>query len=79
MTAGRGRISKQLLNNLKERRRYLKLKDETLDHTVWRILFEKAIYLFIYLLLIYLSILHILRNCQGFQHHIALRDTALSV
>ena len=35
--------------------------------------------LFIYLLLIYLSILQPLRNCQGFQHHIPLRDTALSV
>ena len=34
--ARRGRRHKQLLNDLKERRGYCKLKDEALDRTVWR-------------------------------------------
>jgi hypothetical protein len=32
----RGRRSKQLLDDLKEKRRYCKLKEEALDRTVWR-------------------------------------------
>jgi hypothetical protein len=36
MTRRRGRRRKQLLNDLKETRRYWKLKEEELDHTLWR-------------------------------------------
>jgi hypothetical protein len=36
VTGRRGRRRKQLLNGLKETRRYWKLKDEEPDHTVWR-------------------------------------------
>jgi hypothetical protein len=36
MTGRRGRRRKQLLDDLKEKRRYWKLKEEALDHTVWR-------------------------------------------
>jgi hypothetical protein len=36
MTGRRGRRRKQLLDDLKERRRYWKLKEEALDRTVWR-------------------------------------------
>ena len=36
VTRRRGRKCKQLLDNLKEKRRYCKLKKETLDDTVWR-------------------------------------------
>jgi hypothetical protein len=36
MTGGRGRRRKQLLDDLKEKRRYWKLKEEALDYTVWR-------------------------------------------
>jgi hypothetical protein len=32
----RGRRSKQLLDDLKEKRRYCKLKEEALDRTLWR-------------------------------------------
>ena len=35
MTGGRGRRHKQLLDDLKEKRGCLKLKEEVLDHTVW--------------------------------------------
>ena len=31
-----GKRCKQLLNDLKEKRKYLKLKEEALDHTMWR-------------------------------------------
>jgi hypothetical protein len=31
-----GKRCKQLLNGLKEKREYLKLKEEALDHTMWR-------------------------------------------
>jgi hypothetical protein len=36
MTGGRGRGRKQLLDDLKEKRRYWKLKEEALDRTLWR-------------------------------------------
>jgi hypothetical protein len=36
VTGRRGRRLKQLLDELKETRGYCKLKEETLDHTVWR-------------------------------------------
>jgi hypothetical protein len=35
MTGRRGRRRKQLLDDLKEKRRYWKLKEEALDCTVW--------------------------------------------
>jgi hypothetical protein len=36
MTGRRGRRRKQLLDELKEKRRYWKLKEEALDRTLWR-------------------------------------------
>jgi hypothetical protein len=36
MTGRRGRRGKQLLDDLKEKRRYWKLKEGSLDRTVWR-------------------------------------------
>jgi hypothetical protein len=36
MTGRRGRRGKQLLDDLKEKRRYCKLKEEALDRTMWR-------------------------------------------
>jgi hypothetical protein len=36
MTGRRGRRREQLLDDLKEKRRYWKLKEEALDRTVWR-------------------------------------------
>jgi hypothetical protein len=36
MTGRRGRIRKKLLDYLKEKRRYWKLKEEVLDRTLWR-------------------------------------------
>jgi hypothetical protein len=36
MMVRRGRRRKQLLDDLKEKRRYWKLKAEALDHTLWR-------------------------------------------
>jgi hypothetical protein len=36
MTGRRGRRRKQLLDDLKERRRYWKVKEEALDRTIWR-------------------------------------------
>jgi hypothetical protein len=36
MTGRRGRRRKELLDDLKEKRRYWKLKEEALDRTVWR-------------------------------------------
>jgi hypothetical protein len=38
----RGRRGKQLLNYLKEKREYCKLKQEALDRTLWRTLLEEA-------------------------------------
>jgi hypothetical protein len=42
MTGRRGRRRKQLLDDLKERRRYCKLKEEAVDRTVWRIRFGRG-------------------------------------
>jgi hypothetical protein len=36
VTGRRGRRCKKLLDELKEKRRYWKLKEEALDRTVWR-------------------------------------------
>jgi hypothetical protein len=36
MAGSGGRRRKQLLDNLKEKRRYWKFKEEALDRTVWR-------------------------------------------
>ena len=36
VTRRRGRRRKKLLDDLKDRRRYCQLKEEALDHTVWR-------------------------------------------
>jgi hypothetical protein len=36
MTARRGRRSKQLLDDLMEKRGYWKLKEEALDRSMWR-------------------------------------------
>jgi hypothetical protein len=36
MTGRRGRRRKQVLDDLKEKRRYCKLKEEALDRTLWR-------------------------------------------
>jgi hypothetical protein len=36
MTGRRGRRRKQLLDDLKKKRRYWKLKEEALDRTLWR-------------------------------------------
>ena len=38
----RGKIRKQLLHDFKETSGYWKLKEETLDHTLWKILFERG-------------------------------------
>jgi hypothetical protein len=42
MTGRRGRIRKQLLDDLKEKRRYCKLKEEALDRTLWRTHFGRG-------------------------------------
>jgi hypothetical protein len=42
MTGRRGRRRKQLLDDLKEKRGYWKLKEEALDRTVWRTRFERG-------------------------------------
>jgi hypothetical protein len=42
MTGRRGRRRKQLLNDLKEKRRYWKLKEEALDRTLWRTSFGRG-------------------------------------
>jgi hypothetical protein len=42
MTGIRGRIHKQLLDDLKEKRRYCKLKEEALDRTLWRTRFGRG-------------------------------------
>jgi hypothetical protein len=41
MTGIRGRRRKQLLDDLKEKRRYCKLKEEALDRTLWRTRFGR--------------------------------------
>jgi hypothetical protein len=42
MTGRRGRRHKQLLDDLKGKRRYWKLKDEALDRTLWRTCFGRG-------------------------------------
>jgi hypothetical protein len=42
MTGRRGRRRKQLLDDIKEKRRYWKLKEEALDRTVWRTCFGRG-------------------------------------
>jgi hypothetical protein len=42
MTGRRGRRRKQLLDDLKEKRRYWKLKEEALDRTLWRTRFGRG-------------------------------------
>jgi hypothetical protein len=42
MTGRRGRRCKQILDDLKEKRRYWKLKEEALDRTLWRICFGRG-------------------------------------
>jgi hypothetical protein len=41
MTGRRGRRRKQLLDDVKEKRRYWKLKEEALVRTVWRTRFGR--------------------------------------
>jgi hypothetical protein len=42
VTQIRGRRRKQLLDNLKKKRGYWKLKEEALDHTLWRTRFGRG-------------------------------------
>jgi hypothetical protein len=42
MTGRRRRRCKQLLDELKVKKRYWKLKEEALDHTVWRTCFGRG-------------------------------------
>jgi hypothetical protein len=42
VTGRRGRRRKQLLDDLKEKRRYCKLKEEALDRTLWRTRFGRG-------------------------------------
>jgi hypothetical protein len=42
MTGRRGRRRKQLLDALKEKRRYWKLKEEAIDRTMWRTHFGRG-------------------------------------
>jgi len=42
----RGGRRNELMGNLKERRRDWKLKEEALDHTAWRTLFVKLIWIY---------------------------------
>jgi hypothetical protein len=42
MMGRRGRICKQLLDDIKEKRRYWKLKEEALDRTQWRTRFGRG-------------------------------------
>jgi hypothetical protein len=42
ITGRRGRRRKQLLDEVKEKRRYWKLKEEALDRTLWRIRFGRG-------------------------------------
>jgi hypothetical protein len=39
MTGGQGRRRRKLLDDLKEKRGYSHLKEEALDHTMWRACF----------------------------------------
>jgi hypothetical protein len=40
VTGRRGRKRKQILDGLKEKKKYWKLKEEALDRTMWRTRFE---------------------------------------
>jgi hypothetical protein len=42
MMGRQGRRRKQLLDDLKEKRRHWKLKEEALDHTLWRTRFRRG-------------------------------------
>jgi hypothetical protein len=42
MAGRRGRRRKQLLDGLKEKREYWKVKEKTFDNTLWRIRFVRA-------------------------------------
>jgi hypothetical protein len=42
MTGRQGRRRKQLLDDIKETRRYWKLKEEALDRTLWRTRFGRG-------------------------------------
>jgi hypothetical protein len=42
MIGRRGRRRKQLLDDLKEKKIYWKLKEEALDRTLWRTRFERG-------------------------------------
>jgi hypothetical protein len=42
VTGRRGRRHEQLLDDLKEKRRYWKLKEEELDRTLWRTRFGRG-------------------------------------
>jgi hypothetical protein len=42
MTGRRGRRCKQLLDDLREKKRYWKLKEEALDRTLWRARFGRG-------------------------------------
>jgi hypothetical protein len=42
MTGRRGRRGKQLLDDIKEKRRYCKLKEEAIDRTMWRTRFVRG-------------------------------------
>ena len=43
MTRRRGRRRKKLLDDLKDRRGYCRLKEEALDRSMWRIILEEAL------------------------------------
>jgi hypothetical protein len=43
VTERRGRRRRELLDDLKERRRYTHLKEEALDRTMWRAALEEAL------------------------------------
>jgi hypothetical protein len=43
VTRTQGRICKKLLDDLKDRRGYSHLKEEALDHTIWRMSFGPVI------------------------------------
>jgi hypothetical protein len=42
VTGRRGKRRKQLLDNLEEKRRFRKLKEEALDHSLWRTRFGRG-------------------------------------
>jgi hypothetical protein len=42
VTGRRGRRRRKLLDDLKERRGYSHLKEEALDHTMWRAVFGRG-------------------------------------